>query len=57
MKEAAEILNTEAAMQIRYLETLNMVSKNSGEKLLFIPVNHDQLNFDENANRKYGKPQ
>ena len=46
MRDAAQVLGTEGAMQIRYLETLNAISRNSGDKLLFIPVNHDQLNFE-----------
>ncbi|KAK9717568.1 hypothetical protein K7432_006075 [Basidiobolus ranarum] len=38
MREAAEILNTPAAMQIRYLETLSSMSKNSGTKIIFMPL-------------------
>ncbi|ORX95057.1 hypothetical protein K493DRAFT_220047 [Basidiobolus meristosporus CBS 931.73] len=38
MREAAEILNTPAAMQIRYLETLAAMSKNSGTKIIFMPL-------------------
>ncbi|KAJ1915373.1 hypothetical protein H4219_004358 [Mycoemilia scoparia] len=38
MREAAEILNTPAAMQIRYLETLQAMSKNAGTKVMFIPL-------------------
>jgi erythrocyte band 7 integral membrane protein len=36
MRQAAEELNTKAAMQIRYLETLKTVSK-SNTKVIFIP--------------------
>ncbi|PVU96451.1 hypothetical protein BB560_005805 [Smittium megazygosporum] len=43
MREAADILNTPAAMQIRYLDTLQAMSKNSGSKVIFIPLT-------ENAN-------
>ncbi|KAI8618208.1 hypothetical protein BC830DRAFT_1061646 [Chytriomyces sp. MP71] len=37
-REASDILNTPAAMQIRYLETLGTVSKNSANKTLFMPL-------------------
>ena len=36
MREASDILNTPAAMQIRYLETLQSISKN-GTKVVFLP--------------------
>jgi hypothetical protein len=35
MKEAADILNSNAAMQIRYLETINMLAKGN-TKLVFL---------------------
>ena len=38
MHQAADILNSKAAMQIRYLDVLQMVSKGSGQKLLFMPL-------------------
>jgi len=38
MREASEILNTPAAMQIRYLETLQMMSKGNGAKVIFMPL-------------------
>ncbi|PVU95196.1 hypothetical protein BB561_001975 [Smittium simulii] len=38
MREAADILNTPAAMQIRYLDTLNSMSKHSGTKVIFVPM-------------------
>lgn len=38
MHKAAEILNSKAAMQIRYLDVLQTVSKGSGNKLLFMPL-------------------
>ncbi|OZJ02019.1 hypothetical protein BZG36_05198, partial [Bifiguratus adelaidae] len=37
MREAANILNTPAAMQIRYLETMASMSKNPGTKIIFMP--------------------
>ncbi|KAJ3107799.1 hypothetical protein HDU97_003147 [Phlyctochytrium planicorne] len=39
MREASDILNTPAAMQIRYLETLANMSKNAGTKVIFMPTN------------------
>ncbi|KAI9480551.1 MAG: hypothetical protein EXX96DRAFT_563264 [Benjaminiella poitrasii] len=39
MRDAADILNTPAAIQIRYLETLQSMSKNSsGPKTIFVPL-------------------
>ncbi|KAJ3283656.1 hypothetical protein BCR33DRAFT_835673 [Rhizoclosmatium globosum] len=38
MREAADILNAPAAMQIRYLETLSAMSRNSGNKTVFMPM-------------------
>jgi hypothetical protein len=37
MREASEILNTPAAMQIRYLETMASMSRNPGTKVIFMP--------------------
>ncbi|KAM0682842.1 hypothetical protein MDAP_002078 [Mitosporidium daphniae] len=41
MREASDILNTPAAMQIRYLDTLSSMSKASGSKIIFMPVEHN----------------
>lgn len=38
MREAADILNSPAAMQIRYLDTLQNMSKNAGTKVIFLPT-------------------
>lgn len=39
MREAADILNTPAAMQIRYLETLSSMSRSGqGPKTIFMPM-------------------
>ncbi|KAJ3288276.1 hypothetical protein HDU76_007710, partial [Blyttiomyces sp. JEL0837] len=38
MREASDILNTPAAMQIRYLETLSGMSKAAGTKVIFMPM-------------------
>ncbi|KAJ8327627.1 hypothetical protein QVD99_003667 [Batrachochytrium dendrobatidis] len=37
MREASDILNTPAAMQIRYLETMADMAKSSGTKVIFMP--------------------
>ncbi|CAG8760351.1 14348_t:CDS:2, partial [Dentiscutata heterogama] len=39
MRQAAEILNSPAAMQIRYLETMASMSKAAGTKVIFMPSN------------------
>ncbi|KAJ2784232.1 hypothetical protein H4R18_001220 [Coemansia javaensis] len=41
MREAAEILNTPAAMQIRTLDSMVMMAKAANTKVLFVPVNQD----------------
>ncbi|KAJ3166810.1 hypothetical protein HK101_011861 [Irineochytrium annulatum] len=38
MREASDILNTPAAMQIRYLETMLSMAKSSGTKVIFMPT-------------------
>ena len=39
MREASDILNTPAAMQIRYLETLAGMARAPGTKVVFLPDN------------------
>ncbi|KAJ9056730.1 hypothetical protein DSO57_1029995 [Entomophthora muscae] len=39
MREAADILNSPAAIQIRYLETMQQMSRTSGSKVIFMPFN------------------
>ncbi|KAL3897925.1 MAG: hypothetical protein SGCHY_003085 [Lobulomycetales sp.] len=43
MREAADILNSSAAMQIRYLDTLQNMSKTSGAKVIFLPPSSSEL--------------
>lgn len=43
MHQAADILNSKAAMQIRYLEILQSISKGSGQKLLFMPLSSSEF--------------
>lgn len=38
MRAAADILNTPAAMQIRYLETMSTMAKGSNTKVIFMPT-------------------
>jgi regulator of protease activity HflC (stomatin/prohibitin superfamily) len=40
MRDAAEALNTPAALQIRYLETLKSMASQPNNKVIFIPMNH-----------------
>ncbi|KAJ3260625.1 hypothetical protein HK103_000235 [Boothiomyces macroporosus] len=39
MRQASDILNSPAAMQIRFLETLQTMSKTPGTKIIFMPPN------------------
>ena len=43
MHQAADILNSKAAMQIRYLEVLQAASKGTGNKLLFMPLSSNEF--------------
>lgn len=38
MREAADLLSTDAAMQIRYLEAMQSVSKTKNQKVVFLPL-------------------
>ncbi|CAH6420329.1 SPFH/Band 7/PHB domain protein [uncultured virus] len=38
LREAADTLNTPAALQIRYLETLKNMAQNPGTKVIFVPL-------------------
>ncbi|KAJ2825065.1 hypothetical protein IWW50_003029, partial [Coemansia erecta] len=46
---AAEILNTPAAMQIRTLDSMVMMARTAGTKVMFVPVNQDYSNGSINA--------
>ncbi len=50
MREAADILNSPAAMQIRYLETLQTMSQHAGTKVIFLPSAGSSLGGPENLN-------
>ena len=41
MREAADLLNTQAAMQIRYLEVVNQISQGGNDKLVFVPLDQE----------------
>jgi len=43
MREASDILATPAAMQIRYLETLQAMSKHGNTKVIFMPASANNL--------------
>lgn len=38
LREAADTLNTPAALQIRYLETMKAMASNPGTKVIFVPI-------------------
>lgn len=44
MREAADILSTPAAMQIRYLDTLNNLSKAPQTRVIFLPPSEQDTN-------------
>ncbi len=41
MREAADILDSRTAMQIRYLETITMIGKGANSKIIFLPEMDD----------------
>jgi erythrocyte band 7 integral membrane protein len=43
MKEAADALNTEAALQIRYIDALDSVSKSNNPKMIFFPADYREV--------------
>ncbi|KAJ1902110.1 hypothetical protein LPJ66_000285 [Kickxella alabastrina] len=49
MREAAEILNTPAAMQIRTLDSMVMMSRAANTKVMFVPINQDYSSGSINA--------
>ncbi|KAJ1505534.1 hypothetical protein HMI55_001557 [Coelomomyces lativittatus] len=48
MRKASDILSSEAAMQMRYLETLQSMSKNAGTKVIFMPLSQDSASTLKN---------
>ena len=46
MREASDILDSKTAMQIRYLETIQMIGGSANSKLIFLPgeVDREVLN-------------
>jgi erythrocyte band 7 integral membrane protein len=51
MKEMSDLLNTEAALQIRYLETLDQISKSNNPKLVIFPTDYNQVGYDKNTEK------
>ncbi|RKP04458.1 hypothetical protein THASP1DRAFT_35499 [Thamnocephalis sphaerospora] len=49
MREAAAILNTPAAMQIRYLDTMTQMAKSGQTKVIFMPVPGPDAHSGERA--------
>jgi erythrocyte band 7 integral membrane protein len=52
MRQAADILASKAAMQIRYLEAMQAMAKSANSKVIFMP-SASGLN---NLNDKFGNP-
>lgn len=55
MRQASDILNSDAAMQMRYLETLATIAKSSNTKIIFLPGDQptqhseNQVMYPQNA--------
>ncbi|KAJ1554571.1 hypothetical protein HK096_002931 [Nowakowskiella sp. JEL0078] len=47
MREASDILNTPAAMQMRYLDTLQTMAKTAGAKVIFMPPAEKGLSMNQ----------
>ena len=43
MREAAQILSTDAAMQIRYVESLEILSRTGNPKMVFFPADYREI--------------
>lgn len=54
MRQAADILASEAAMQIRYLDAMQSMAKSSGSKVIFMPYSSNPADNVGKEN-KYGK--
>lgn len=44
MRQAADILSSAPAMQIRYLEAMQAMAKSANSKVIFLPGNNQPLN-------------
>ncbi|KAG0260683.1 hypothetical protein BG011_001690 [Mortierella polycephala] len=57
MRAAADILNTPAAMQIRYLETMTNMAKGSNTRVIFMPTQsgHEMTPIQANQLEQMGK--
>lgn len=40
LRQAADTLNTPAALQIRYLESMKAIAANPGTRVIFVPISH-----------------
>jgi hypothetical protein len=49
MRKASDILNHPAAMQIRYIKTLQAMSSHAGTKVIFMPTTQENLNMKDAA--------
>lgn len=49
MRQAADILSSAPAMQIRYLEAMQAMAKSANSKVIFLPGAHQNLQASFNA--------
>jgi erythrocyte band 7 integral membrane protein len=56
MREASDILNTPAAMQIRYLETLKAMAHEPGTKVIFMPPSFSGIESSAIVSSSPSKP-
>ncbi|KAF9437443.1 hypothetical protein BGZ76_000706 [Entomortierella beljakovae] len=54
MRQAAEFLNTPAAMQIRYLESMASMARHSGQKTIFMPISDDNKSHHTTGSQPAG---
>lgn len=57
MRQAADILSSAPAMQIRYLEAMQAMAKSANSKVIFLPGTQQNLNaaFNAMATQKPGE--
>lgn len=57
MREAADILSTPAAMQIRYLETMTALAKAPNTRVIYLPSDANQANSNSFQSTPFGPVQ
>jgi len=57
MRQAADILSSAPAMQIRYLEAMQAMAKSANSKVIFLPATNQTVQEQfADAAQKYGEP-